>query len=234
MIRELFLSTLCFVLSGCLTSIKEVGRNPALSQVGTGVTVDEAEFVPIESATPHAKAAFSTWDDRQGDLFRDKLAMRPGDILTIRVSINDRAQFTNKSDSKRTVSRGVGLNGDYSVGGVGNDATADADVNSKSDFKGDGRTNRSESIELSVAAIVTRVLGNGNLIVSGSQEVRLNAELRVLTIAGIVRPTDIGPNNTISYERIAEARVSYGGRGHISAVQRPPYGQQLLNAVLPF
>ena len=85
-----------------------------------------------------------------------------------------------------------------------------------------------------MAAVVTRVLSNGNLVVRGSQEVRLNAELRVLTIAGIVRPTDIGPNNTISYERIAEARVSYGGRGHITNMQRPPYGQQILNTVLPF
>ena len=87
---------------------------------------------------------------------------------------------------------------------------------------------------LSVAAIVTDVLPNGNLIISGTQEVRVNAELRQLTIAGIVRPADIGANNTIFYERIAEARISYGGRGRLTEVQQPPYGQQILDQVLPF
>ncbi|TIN73286.1 MAG: flagellar basal body L-ring protein, partial [Mesorhizobium sp.] len=88
--------------------------------------------------------------------------------------------------------------------------------------------------ELNVAAIVTDVLPNGNLMITGSQEVRVNAELRVLTLAGIVRPADIGAENTIPYERIAEARISYGGRGRITEVQQPAYGQQILDQVLPF
>ena len=98
----------------------------------------------------------------------------------------------------------------------------------------DGQTARSENLRLSVAAVVTDVLPNGNLIISGTQEVRVNAELRVLTIAGIVRPNDIGASNTISYERIAEARISYGGRGRLTEVQQPPYGHQILDQVLPF
>ena len=221
-------------VTGCLPSTKDVGKNPSLSSVGSGLTTGGVTVPQTEYAARPRKAAFSTWNGHQGDLFKDKLAMRPGDILTVQVAINDKAQFSNKSDSKRTVGRGLGLNGSYSVAGAGSDANANANVNSTSDFKGDGGTNRSENIQLSIAAVVTKVLRNGNLIVRGSQEVRVNAEMRVLTIAGIVRPTDIGPNNTISYERIAEARVSYGGRGHISAVQRPPYGQQFINAVSPF
>ena len=110
----------------------------------------------------------------------------------------------------------------------------DASLDSKTKTNADGATERSETIELNVAAVVTDVLPNGNLVIKGSQEVRVNYELRVLTIAGIVRPSDIGGQNTISYERIAEARISYGGRGRISEVQQPAYGQQILDNVLPF
>jgi len=234
MIRILLSLVCCISIAGCLSSVKDIGKNPSLSSVGSGLTGNEVMVPPTEYAVRRRKSAFSIWDSRQGDLFKDNLAMKPGDILTVQVSINDRAQFSNRSDSKRTVGRGLGLNGSYAVDGLGSDANANANIDSTSDFRGDGGTNRSEDIQLLVAAVVTGVLANGNLIVRGSQEVRVNAEMRVLTIAGIVRPTDIGPNNTISYERIAEARVSYGGRGHISAVQRPPYGQQFINAVSPF
>ena len=107
-------------------------------------------------------------------------------------------------------------------------------MSSSSSSQGQGNIDRSEQIQVSVAAVVTRVLANGNLMISGTQEVRVNYELRVLTIAGIVRPSDIGAENTINYERIAEARISYGGRGRVSEVQQPAYGQQILDQVLPF
>ena len=187
-----------------------------------------------EHALPVRRATFSTWSNRRGDLFTDKLAMQQGDIVTVLVSINDRASLANQSDSKRTVGRGLGGSGVYDIAGVGSEASGNAALNSSATFTGDGGTVRSENIRLSVAAVVTDALPNGNLVVQGSQEVRVNSELRILTIAGIVRPSDIGPDNTISYERIAEARISYGGRGHITQVQRPPYGQQILNHLLPF
>ena len=107
-------------------------------------------------------------------------------------------------------------------------------LDSKTDTQANGEIQRSESLALNVAAVVTDVLPNGNMMIRGSQEVRVNAEMRVLTIAGIVRPSDIGAENTISYDRIAEARISYGGRGRISEVQQPAYGQQILDQVLPF
>lgn len=231
--RSASMITMMLVLSGCLQSLKEIGREPQLSAVGNGLIGEERPGYAIPQPVI-AERSFSLWNERAGDLFVDKLALDPGDILTVNIAINDNAQLSNESDSKRTVGRGLGLSGNYSVAGAGSSGSVDADVNSTSAFKGSGGTARSESIRLSIAAVVTRVLSNGNLMVRGSQEVRVNSELRVLSIAGIVRPNDIGPNNTISYERIAEARVSYGGRGHMSHVQRPPYGQQVLNHVLPF
>lgn len=220
--------------AGCSQSIKEIGRPPSLSKVGYGLHGDDVVAAPVNYVAPPKARGYSLWNNRSGDLFTDKVALEPGDILTVKIAINDKAQFANESDSKRTVGRGLDVGGKYDVSGIEGDAGADAEVNSTSNFKGSGATVRSETIKLSVAAVVTRVLANGNLVVRGSQEVRVNSELRILTIAGIVRPTDIGPYNTISYERIAEARISYGGRGHISHMQRPPYGQQILNHVLPF
>ena len=98
---------------------------------------------------------------------------------------------------------------------------------STSSTQGQGNIDRQEQIQVSVAAVVTEVLPNGNLVISGSQEVRVNYELRQLTVAGIVRPTDISRANTVSYDRVAEARISYGGRGRLSEVQQPSWGQQL-------
>lgn len=221
-------------LSACSQSMKEIGRPPSLSQVGYGLAGDEFDAAPVDYKNETPRRSSSLWNSRGGDLFTDKVALDPGDILTVKIAINDKAQFANQSDSKRTVGRGLDLGGTYSIAGASSSGNAEAEINSTSNFKGSGGTVRAETIRLSVAAVVTRVLGNGNLVVRGSQEVRVNSELRVLTIAGIVRPRDIGPYNTISYERIAEARISYGGRGHISHMQRPPYGQQILNHILPF
>ena len=111
---------------------------------------------------------------------------------------------------------------------------ADGNIDSGTSTKGKGSIARSEHIRLAVAAVVTQVLANGNLLITGSQEVRVNHEVRVLTIAGIVRPQDIEADNTISYDKIAEARISYGGRGPINEVQRPAWGQRLFDVVTPF
>lgn len=229
--------SLCLAASACTQSLSEIGQAPVLSKVGYGLAGSNTSQLPRDyqqMATQPRNKPYSLWNTRIGDLFSDKLALDPGDILTVKISISDKASLSNKSDSARTVGRGLGLSGDYSVAGVGAASSGNGKVNSTSDFTGTGGTARSEKIELSIAAVVTRVLDNGNLIVRGSQEVRVNSEMRVLTIAGIVRPTDIGANNTIAYDRIAEARISYGGRGHITQVQRPPYGQQILNQLLPF
>jgi flagellar L-ring protein FlgH len=220
-------------LSGCATRPEEIGKPPALSPVGTGLgRPPELYSYPQQPATPGKR--YSLWNDRAQRLFTDARALAPGDILTVKIEINDRARFKNESDRDRTVGRKLGAGMDFGWNGTKQGGSFDANVNSNTSTKGSGRTERSETIELSVAAVVGDVLPNGNLVISGSQEVRVNAELRVLTIAGIVRPQDIGPNNTIPYDRIAEARISYGGRGRLTEVQQPPYGQQVLDNVLPF
>lgn len=231
---RLFLIASIGLVQACAAPITEIGRPPVVSEVGSGIEYNEPHLDRFPAAPPPAVNRFSLWDDRRSSLFTDRRAMTSGDILTVHIAIADRAQLKNKSDRSRTASKGLGLSGAFELDGVGKSGSADGFIDSTTDFAGDGATVRSEKINLSVAAVVTDLLPNGNLLIQGSQEVLVNSELRVLKIAGIVRPTDIGPDNTISYERIAEARISYGGRGRISEVQEPPYGQQILDRVLPF
>lgn len=242
MIRHASILLAAALLAGCnTTTLKEIGREPALSPVGAGLDpVGQAAVQYVDVAPPPKR--FSLWNDRQARLFVDQRALSPGDLLTVRIRINDRARFKNESDRSRTANRSLDIgarfgwgakHGDYDGKGSA-EGNAEGEIGSNTNTASSGATERSESLELLVAAVVTEVLPNGNLLIQGSQEVRVNAELRILQIAGIVRPADIGAQNTIEYERIAEARISYGGRGRLTEVQQPPYGQQIIDIVSPF
>jgi flagellar L-ring protein precursor FlgH len=233
LIRPVVIALACAALSGCSQALKDIGVPPAMSPVGAGLPEGRSIYSYPDKPSAQGRK-FSLWDDRQSRFFTDARAYTAGDILTVQISIKDQAKLKNDTSRNRTAKRTLGLDGSYDADGVGGEAKVDGSINSETDTQGTGATNRSENIDLSMAAVVTDVLPNGNLMISGSQEVRVNAELRVLTIAGVVRPSDIGPQNTISYDRIAEARVSYGGRGRLTEVQQPAYGQQILDTVLPF
>ena len=234
MIRRTLILLAVAALSGCGTDPKEINREPALSPVGSGISNGTAApySYPEPPAAPVKK--FSLWDDRQSRLFTDPRALREGDILTVNIKLNDKANFKNQNDRSRTAGRKLGYDVNVGWEGASTSGKGEAGLSSSTETNADGEIKRSENLELNVAAVVTEVLPNGNLMIRGSQEVRVNYELRVLTIAGMVRPSDIGAENTISYERIAEARISYGGRGRIAEVQQPAYGQQILDQVLPF
>jgi flagellar L-ring protein precursor FlgH len=230
--RLVILIAACSTLSACVSP--EIGVAPKLSPVGAGIGTATPYADAYPEAPPPAVKRFSLWDDQQSRLFTDPRALRTGDIMTVVISINDQAKLKNENDTSRTGKRTWGLSGAFDLGGSGSSGSGNLSANGDSQFNGQGHTTRSEDIKLSVAAVVTRVLPNGNLIIRGQQEVRVNDELRVLTIAGIVRPADINGNNTISYERIAEARISYGGRGRLSDVQQPSWGQQVADRYAPF
>ena len=230
--RLIALAAACSVLSGCMAP--EIGVAPKLSPVGAGIGAATPYAETYPEAPPPAVKRFSLWDDQQSRLFTDPRALKVGDIMTVVISINDQAKLKNENDTSRTGKRSWGLSGAFDLGGSGSSGSGNLSANGDSQFNGQGHTTRSEDIKLSVAAVVTRVLPNGNLIIRGQQEVRVNDELRVITIAGIVRPADINGSNTISYERIAEARISYGGRGRISEVRQPSWGQQVADRYAPF
>lgn len=226
-------------LAGCQSqTVKEIGNAPSMSPIGSGLRYSQTPQMSLYPKQPqHVARGYSLWSDNQSALFKDARALNVGDILTVNIQINDKASFENETDRSRTNSTGLkwGMKVNNFLG-FSTDTGASGDLGTDSDTSsaGKGSTERSEKLTLLVAAVVTGVLENGNLLISGSQEVRVNHELRILNVAGIVRPQDVDAENMISYERIAEARISYGGRGRLTEVQQPPVGQQVVDMYSPF
>ena len=238
MIRYAIMIGLCLVTSGCIANHDDLGRVPQMSSVGEGLA-HEGVRVPIAREPLHQPVSTgSIWQDTSADLFRDPRARRIGDTVTVKISISDEASLDSKSDRSREATRdfSFGLDYDVGVGGLSRKGSGSGqhNISSESTHTGEGQTSRSEKIDLVMAAVVTQVLPNGNLVVRGSQEVRVNYEVRILTVAGIVRQRDIEQDNSVSYDKIAEARISYGGRGRISEVQQPGLIQQLMDIITPF
>jgi len=237
------LLTLTAALAGCNTMdrLADVGNAPRLTAIEDPTTV--AGYQPVRMPMPEAIADTyqpnSLYRTSAKGFFKDERAHRIGDILTVMVTIDDRAQIDNSTQRGRSSTNTAGMGGIFGAAVTnlsGGSINPGAAVDFQSGIKdtGTGSVNRSESLETSVAAVVTQVLPNGNLVIEGRQEVRVNFEVRDLIVAGIVRPSDIQANNTIPSSKIAEARIAYGGRGQITDVQQPRYGQQVLDAILPF
>ncbi|OLP58185.1 flagellar basal body L-ring protein [Xaviernesmea oryzae] len=222
------------LLTGCQSALSDVGRAPAMSPIGSGLQYSQTPQLAMYPKQPlHANNGFSLWNDQRSALFKDARAINVGDILTVNIRIDDKASFDNKTDRKRENDSGFNI-GANSSGAVSTGAwKGNLDYGSNTSTKADGSTERAEKLVLLVAAVVTGVLENGNLLISGSQEVRVNHEMRILNVAGIVRPQDVDAKNTISYDKIAEARISYGGRGRLTEIQQPPIGQQVMDILSP-
>lgn len=227
--KRLSLLALPFVLAGCGT-LDELGKEPRMTPVGSQLPTSALKPQPATYRDYN-----SLYVHGQANLFTDLRATNVGDVVTVIISMNEKAEFENTSERSRTSGTGLGVGWGWGTSsGTPKSGNFGADLNSNSSSKGDGAIERSEKIKLSVAAVVTNVLPNGNLVISGSQEVRVNFEMRVLNVAGIVRTRDIAGDNTVPYEKIAEARISYGGRGRLTEVQQPGLGQQLYDRIAPF
>lgn len=232
------LAALCIFVTGCSVDPRDIGRRPHLTEIGSGMHVHTAAIPSAAMYVDKTASDSSLWRDSRADMFSDTRAMKVGDVLTVKISINDKASLDNTSKRSRKADRDfkVGLDYDINVAQFDHsgDGTVTTNVDTGSSSEGEGSIERSETVNLRVAAVVVEVLPNGNLVISGSQEVRVNFEVRVLNVSGIVRARDIEGDNAISYDRIAEARISYGGRGRITEVQQPGLGQQILDIITPF
>ena len=227
-------------LSACST-VREAARGPELAPVGYPAALAPMDQHILTRDAPQPASANSLWRVGARTFFNDQRAGKIGDILTVEINIDDNAKTTNSSSSSRTsgITAGIPhlLGLESSLGKIlpgGFDPANALSTNSKTTNDGAGAVNRAEKISLTVAAGVSAVLPNGNLVIQGTQEVRTNAEVRQLTVAGVVRPEDISSSNTIKHTQIAEARISYGGRGDISRVQKTPAGQSLIERFNPF
>jgi flagellar L-ring protein precursor FlgH len=240
--------TLCCLLpllfaTGCATDPRDIGREPHMTPMGSGLSFYDDQLPPGPSRAAGWGAPMRL-DDSRINLYRDLRAMTVGDVVTVLIAMDDKAILGNSTGRSRDakVKSTWSFLFDFIPGTSSSPApyehkwtgSIDNDLSSNSSTQGQGSINRREQIRLSVAAVVTAVLPNGNLVIRGSQEIRVNYELRVLNIAGIARPRDIGKDNVISYDKIAEARVSYGGRGRLSEVQQPAWGQQAYDIFAPF
>lgn len=231
--------------SGCgvLGRLSEVGRPPAMT-APSDPTADpkwRPVTMPMPRAEPIPTAVSSLWRSGSRAFFKDQRAAQVGDILTILVKITDTAKLENATASNRTGSEAAGIPNflglEASLPGLIAKALSPTNLvnaSSSNTSAGTGSIKRDETIALRLAGVVTQVLANGNLVVAARQEVRVNSELRELQVSGVVRPQDIASDNTVVHDRMAEARIAYGGRGTLTDVQQPRYGQQLLDVLLPF
>jgi len=229
-------------LAGC-SGLDRVGRAPDFAPQDAGLEQHAMYSLPFpaRTATQAPGTAASLWSGDQTAMPGDRRAVRRGDILTVVIEIDESAEISNASGRSRTGAQSMavpqlfGLPQRIDARLPDGAAMANAvGTNSSSTFRGEGSVRRTEKIALRIATTVVETLPNGVMRIEGTQEVRVNNELRALTVSGFVRPIDISRRNEVTYDKIAGARISYGGRGQISDVQQPRWGQQVTDAILPF
>jgi flagellar L-ring protein precursor FlgH len=235
------LLAVCMTLCAC-GNLRDIGKAPAMSSAQTGDEYYAMTTSGLPGAiVPGGTRDASLWSGTRGSLLGDRRARQQGDILTVVIEIDDKAEISNSSGRSRTSSEKMGIPSLLGIpqrldGVLGEGASMADAVNTKSgsSYQGNGSVQRKEKLTLRVAATIIGILPNGVLQIEGSQEVRVNFELRELIVQGFVRPEDISRQNEITYDKIAGARISYGGRGQITDVQQPRYGQQVADQILPF
>lgn len=244
-LRVTLMATALISLTACnaFDRISEIGDAPKLASIED--PTHAPGYTPVKMPMPPPTLAESQpnslWHTGARAFFRDQRASRVGDILTVVVTINDQAQLANETKRSRANSNDAGATNILGFEDKLNkilpgDVKPSSLLKTSSDLSNDGKGSvaRQEQIALRLAAEIIQVLPNGNLVVQGKQQVGVNFDMRELTISGIIRPQDISSSNTITYDQIAEARIEYGGRGSIQDVQQPPYGDQLLDVIMPF
>jgi len=232
----------CLLLASCgsLSRLSEVGRAPAMTPT-SDPTQDPSwrpVSMPMPAREPTPNEANSLWRSGSRAFFKDQRAAQVGDIITILVGINDTANMKNATSTSRTSGETGSLADFFGMQTLLpkniTDPSKILNVGSTNNNGGTGQIQRNETVKLRLAGVVTQVLPNGNLVVSARQEFRVNNELRELQVTGVVRPQDIASDNTVFHDRMAEARIAYGGRGELSEVQHTRWGQQLMDILLPF
>jgi flagellar L-ring protein precursor FlgH len=230
------------LLTGCAAfdRLATLGDQPALTAIENPTSQPgyKPVHMPMPTPQPASYSPNSLWRSGSRAFFKDQRAHQVGDILTVKVKITDKASLENETSRSRKNNEDSGVDNFFGKSKVPIMNTAvptrifTADSNASSDGK--GSIDRKEELLTNIAAVITQLLPNGNLVIEGRQEVRVNFEIRELIVAGIVRPEDIESDNTIDSSKIAQARIAYGGRGQITDVQQPRYGQQALDVLLPF
>ena len=224
-------------------SIREAALGPKMGPMAYPaplVAQTQPVLASAREPAPQPASANSLWRTGARAFFADQRAGRVGDILTVLITIDDSAKTQNATSATKTSSNGYGVPNFFGLESQipnllqGADPTNLVNMGSTGAQTGTGSVNRSEQISLTLAALVTQVMPNGNLVINGHQQVRVNSELRDLQISGVVRTEDITSDNTVNLAQIAEARIAYGGQGQITNMQEPRFGEQLFDILMPF
>jgi flagellar L-ring protein precursor FlgH len=243
--RPTALAVTASLLGGCnvISRVADIGRLPDLTPVESPTAQPNYQPVsfPMPSPVTPQPLFNSMWRPGARAFFKDQRAGEVGDILTVIIDIEDKGEISNETTRTRIATEdataaaflGYESSMDRLLPGAINPANL-VDLDSETLSKGTGSVTRDEEISLMIAAAITQIMPNGNMVIYGRQEVRVNFEVRDLEVAGVIRPEDVSSTNTITYEKIAEARISYGGRGQLTDVQQPRYGQQLCDIIFPF
>jgi flagellar L-ring protein FlgH len=246
-----------FVLKGCLLMalvssliscttldrLANVGASPELSSIANPNKTQG--YKPVSMPMPMPMKATrqpnSLWQEGSRAFFKDQRASEVGDIITVVVAIEDEAQLDNRTRQNRTATEDFGIGNLFGLENLFGNVLPEpvtnstlVDVDSKTANDGRGRIDREETVNLRIAAVVTQRLPNGNLVLFGRQEIRVNFEIREVVVGGIIRPQDIASANTVSYDQMAEARIAYGGRGQLQDLQQMRYGAEVLQILMPF
>lgn len=244
-LNGLFIIVISAPLSACgmFANLADIGHPPPMTRITNPTTQPSWRPVsmPMPATHPVPAAPDSLWRRGARAFFKDQRASRVGDIITVLVNINDGATLKDQTTLARTGSESLGVPNLFGleamiphVLGKAVSPSSLVSVSGAGNSTGNGQIQRNESVTLSLAGEITQVLPNGNLVVVARQEMRVNSELQVLTVQGICRPQDIGSGNTIAADQLAEARISYGGRGELINEQSPRVGQQVLDDIIPF
>lgn len=242
------LSFMCVLATGCSTGLSHLNQPPKMSPPGAvRHPVPQPTSARVDMTAPEAIyaepkiTAGSLWRSGPESLFGDRRARTKGDIVTVMIEIDDEAEIRNRTNRSKSGSDDVSIGALFGLNSLaqqvlpgGADLNPGIETSSTTSSTGDGLIKREERITLRIAATVTEVLPNGHLVISGSQEIRVNYELRELQLVGIIRREDISRDNIVTSDKIAEARISYGGRGQITDLQKARYGQQIIDKISPF
>jgi flagellar L-ring protein precursor FlgH len=239
-------AALTLALGACSTidRLNAVGQVPAMTPIidPRDRNGDRVVTMPMPERERVSYQPNSLWASGARSFFKDQRATRVGDIVTVLIDISDNAEVSNETSRTRKSAESADVTNLLGFEGAtagrllpdGYDPKAAINLGSDSSSEGQGSVNRKEKVELTLAAVVTQILPNGNMVIEGHQEVRVNFELRDLSVSGIVRPEDISATNEVKHTQMAEARISYGGRGQLTDVQQPRYGQQIVDILFPF
>ncbi|MDX1924714.1 MAG: flagellar basal body L-ring protein FlgH [Rickettsiaceae bacterium] len=226
-----------------LEKISRLGKAPDLARL----EIPQTQGDDLDPAKVHQmneirkKQTNSLWQPGAMSFFRDNRAWKIGDIVKVIINISDSAQLNNSTNNSRTAKESIAIPSVFgkekaiakALSGSG-DPTNLLSTDSSKNHQGTGTINRKEAIQTVISAVVSQILSNGNLVIQGKQEIRVNHELREVKVTGIIRPRDISSENSVNSDQIAEARISYGGRGVVSDVQQPKIGSQVVDIIAPF